>query len=684
MHTWLVSISNHPYLVLAVVFAIAVAEAIAVVGTIAMVPASIVMFFAGALVGAGALDVWPTLALSALGGIVGDGLSYELGRHFHGKVRSWFQAKGQEVRWVRGEQFVERHGGKSLLLARFFAPVRSTVPLLVGTAHMGRLKFYAANVASALVWAPINLIPGIVFGASAALAEAVSTRLAAALILLVVLLYLVVRLARLTTTHGIPAAKRTARYAMLEMARRLPQFGGRIQRVIKLDDPEFPTISAFSLLLIASVWLFGGVLQDVIANDPLMRTDTALYTFLQSLHATPADAVMAGIAALNGRIVGFAMASAVLIWFVLRRSWKTAAWWIILVGIAVVQSPFDWAKSGGALPLDWRPGAPHIPLPDGLAAFNILVYGFLGWVITRRQATSWRGAVAIAIALWIVIGGLADLYFGKTWLSGLLGGWALGLAWFAILGGAYALWHVQDDMHPKSVALVVIGSLAVAGSWAIPAGLQSIVATSVPVSPAITIFKISEWTAAGWQQIPARRMDFGGEEEEPLLLQWPASSRLIEQRLQRSGWQAAPAWSVRSALGWLLPRSRPDELPVLPKYAQGENSQLTFMRPDPDLPESRFVLRLWSSHYAIQGTQGAEPLWYGAVYHETLSWPAHLFTRVSTQNITSAATIVKLLDLQDRPTIRSMRAANRTRDVVLVLPVVSGASNTDMPPHERP
>lgn len=682
MHTWLVSISNHPFLVLAVVFAIAAAEAIAVVGTIAMVPASIVMFFAGALVGAGVLDGWLTIALSALGGIVGDGLSYELGRHFHGKVRSWFQAKGHEVRWVRGEQFVKRHGGKSLLLARFFAPVRSIVPLLVGTAHLGRLRFYSANVVSAVIWAPINLIPGIVFGASAALAEAVSTRLAAALILLVVLLYLVVRLARLTIARGIPAAKHTARHAMLVMARRFPRFGDRVQRVIKLDDPEFPTVSAFALLLIASVWLFGGVLQDVIANDPLMRADTALYTFLQSLHATPADAVMASIAALNGRVVGFAMASAVLVWFVLRRSWKTALWWIILVGIAVVLSPFDWAKSGGALPLDWHPNAPHTPLPDGQAAFNILVYAFLGWAISRRQAISWRTAVAIAIALWIVVGGLADLYLGKTWLSGLLGGWALGLAWFAILGGAYAFWHVRDNMHPKGVALVVIGSLAIAGSWAVPAGLQSIEVSSPPSTVTVTSLKIGEWMDTGWQRLPARRTEISGDEEEPLSLQWPASTGTIEQRLQQIGWQAAPAWSVHSALGWLLPQTQPTQLPMLPKYSRGENSQLTFIRTEPDSPDGRFVLRLWPSHYVVQRTQGAEPLWYGAVYHETLSRPAHLFTLASIQNITSTATIVTLLDLRGRSAIRSITENNRTRDAVLVLTGASGASNTDTPGYE--
>lgn len=167
MHAWLTSISEHPHLVLAVVFAAACAESVAVVGT--LVPAGVIMFVAGALIGAGALNGWLTLGVAALGAVIGDAHSYELGRRFHGEVQSWWQARGHEAAWARGEQFVQQHGGKSIVLARFFAPVQAVVPLVVGAARMGRLRFYPVNIASALAWGPAHIAPGIVFGASAAL-----------------------------------------------------------------------------------------------------------------------------------------------------------------------------------------------------------------------------------------------------------------------------------------------------------------------------------------------------------------------------------------------------------------------------------------------------------------------------------------------------------------------------------
>ena len=65
IHAWLGAIGAHPALVLAIVFVTAGAEAIALVGT--FVPAGAVMFAAGTLIGAGALDGWTTIGVAAAG-----------------------------------------------------------------------------------------------------------------------------------------------------------------------------------------------------------------------------------------------------------------------------------------------------------------------------------------------------------------------------------------------------------------------------------------------------------------------------------------------------------------------------------------------------------------------------------------------------------------------------------------
>ncbi|MCO8649214.1 VTT domain-containing protein, partial [Burkholderia multivorans] len=144
IHAWLAEIGAHPALALAIVFATACAEAIALIGTV--VPAGAVMFAAGALA------PWMTIGVAAVGAIVGDGISYELGRHYRGMIRNGWARFGHAAVYARGEQFVLRHGTKSIVLARFLAPVRAVVPVVVGCATLPRRSFYPVNIVSALVW----------------------------------------------------------------------------------------------------------------------------------------------------------------------------------------------------------------------------------------------------------------------------------------------------------------------------------------------------------------------------------------------------------------------------------------------------------------------------------------------------------------------------------------------------
>ncbi|MCE4547891.1 VTT domain-containing protein [Caballeronia sp. PC1] len=571
IHALLMSFGERPHLVLAVVFAAACTESIAAIGT--FVPAGVVMFAAGALIGAGAVDGWIMIGVATLGAIAGDGLSYELGRRYHTQVGAWSRSHGHEAAWLRGEQFVARHGGKSIVFARFFAPVRAIVPLVVGTARMARAKFYPINVVSALAWAPTHIAPGILFGASASLAEAVSARLAAIFVILALLLWLIVRLVRLMVERGLPMTKRVAARVTRHWARRLPWLGTQLRKIVDLDSPEFPTLAALVLLFIGSVWLFGGVLQDVVANDPLMRADTALYAFLQSLHIAPIDSLMTGLSALNDRSVVYAVSAVVLVWLIWKRSWKSAVWWIAVVGagVAVAVSRVQF-QVHAACRLDSR--YPHTPLPDGRAAFSLLIFAFAGWLLCRQQTLRWRAGVATAVALWIVMGSIADLYLGRAWLSGLLGGWALGLAWLSLFAGTYTSRHVDDDLSPKAMALLITGTLAVAGAGYLSGHTQPVKAGGSPIARLALSLSVGQWLDNGWQLLPARRMEVGGDEEEPLPLQWAASNDAIIGALKQAGWQPAVAWTARSALGWLLSQPQVDQLPVLPKYSAGEPSQL--------------------------------------------------------------------------------------------------------------
>jgi membrane protein DedA with SNARE-associated domain len=123
-------------------------------------PGTAIMIAAGLLVPGGTLDLLPLLAGSILGAVLGDGVSWYLGRRYgHLLENRWpFTRRPELLR--QGEDFFHRFGLASVFLGRFFGPMRATIPLIAGIAKMRALPFWLSNIISALIWAPALLFSG--------------------------------------------------------------------------------------------------------------------------------------------------------------------------------------------------------------------------------------------------------------------------------------------------------------------------------------------------------------------------------------------------------------------------------------------------------------------------------------------------------------------------------------------
>lgn len=157
-------VADRPVAACGFIFAVTLGEALAVVGL--FVPGTPILILVGAMIASGDLPMAPLILAATLGAIVGDGVSYAVGRRFRGSIRtSW-----PFTRWpgllARGETFFVRHGGKSVAIGRFLPAVRAMVPLAAGTLGMTSGRFYVANVLSAAVWAPAHILPGVLLGRS--------------------------------------------------------------------------------------------------------------------------------------------------------------------------------------------------------------------------------------------------------------------------------------------------------------------------------------------------------------------------------------------------------------------------------------------------------------------------------------------------------------------------------------
>ena len=178
--------AQHPGWAIAIVFLIAFGEALLIIGL--FVPSTAVLVGAGMLVGTGHLEFWPVFAATAIGAILGDQLSYWAGRLFGDRLKTLWPLNRYPVLVSRGEDFVRKHGGKSIAIGRFVPGVKAVVPGIVGMFGMGQAYFATINVTSGLFWAAAHVLPGMLFGQVLAMAGELSERLLIVLLVLLVLL----------------------------------------------------------------------------------------------------------------------------------------------------------------------------------------------------------------------------------------------------------------------------------------------------------------------------------------------------------------------------------------------------------------------------------------------------------------------------------------------------------------
>jgi len=597
-------IGAHPHAAGVIVALISFTESLAFIGLI--VPGSTLMIGAGVLVGAGVLEFWSTLAWAVGGAVLGDGVSYWLGRHYRDSLPRLLLRRPELL--ARGKTFFQRHGGKSIVLARFVGPVRPVIPVVAGMLGMAPIRFYAYNVLSALAWAPAHLIPGMAFGASLALAGLVAGRLALLFGVLIVTVWAVIWLVRTSYQWFSPRVTGWAATAATwaQRHRRVAWF------VMDLLDPARPASRAlfvWLVLLIAGSWLFLGVIEDVLTGDPLVYAGQSLYHLLQQLRTPPGDWIMVILTELGDSTVTLPVIVAVLAWLLWRRAWRDAVYWLGAVTFGALAVVILKALLHMPRPVDLYSGVEAYSFPSSHASMNTVIYGFLAVLGTHSLAARWRW-IPYALAA-LLIGGISfsRLYLGAHWLADVTAGVALGVAWIAVLAIARQR-HQPAGATNRGLLPVALLVFLGASGWHVHNSLSSDLeryAVRHPVESMAT----PEWWGEGWRKMPVYRLDLQGEREHPLNVQWGGDPRFLRRYLLSLGWREPPALTLRTALRWLLPNAQLDQLPVLPQLHDGEYESLLLVRSgEPKRHSARqLVLRLWPTPMRLK--PGNVPVWVG-------------------------------------------------------------------------
>ncbi|WKA64711.1 DedA family protein [Pectobacterium aroidearum] len=130
-------------------------------------PGDSLLFVAGALAAlpSNDLNVHTMVFLMIVAAITGDAVNYTIGRLFGEKLFSNPNSKIFRRRYLdKTHAFYERHGGKTIILARFVPIVRTFAPFVAGMGHMSYRHFAAYNVIGALLWVLSFTYAGYLFG----------------------------------------------------------------------------------------------------------------------------------------------------------------------------------------------------------------------------------------------------------------------------------------------------------------------------------------------------------------------------------------------------------------------------------------------------------------------------------------------------------------------------------------
>jgi membrane-associated protein len=155
-------IEQYGTLIYVVLFAIIFCETAFVV--FPFLPGDSLLFIAGTFCAAGAMDPWFLIAILLFASISGNSINYWLGSKIGHRVMAG------NSRWIdkgaleKTHAFYEKHGGKTIVLARFTPIVRTFAPFVAGFSDMSHRNFQIYNVLGAVLWIVSLILAGYYFG----------------------------------------------------------------------------------------------------------------------------------------------------------------------------------------------------------------------------------------------------------------------------------------------------------------------------------------------------------------------------------------------------------------------------------------------------------------------------------------------------------------------------------------
>jgi membrane-associated protein len=129
-------------------------------------PGDSLLFASGAFAAMGAFNIALLLIVFFVAAVIGDTVNYHIGRKIGTSIppNSWLGRVINQDKMKKAEDFFNKHGGKTIIIARFMPFIRTFAPFVAGASRMNYRYFFIYNVVGAVIWVVLCTMLGYLFG----------------------------------------------------------------------------------------------------------------------------------------------------------------------------------------------------------------------------------------------------------------------------------------------------------------------------------------------------------------------------------------------------------------------------------------------------------------------------------------------------------------------------------------
>ncbi|OGT35760.1 MAG: hypothetical protein A3F11_05290 [Gammaproteobacteria bacterium RIFCSPHIGHO2_12_FULL_37_14] len=590
-----------------VTFIISASESVAIIGTI--VPGSITMTAIGALAGAGIIPLWETLFWAMLGAVIGDGISYWMGHYFNDRLRRIWPFSTNPNLLEKGEGFVLKYGVMSVFIGRFVGPVRAIVPLVAGMLGMKPLLFTIANITSAIGWAPIYMLPGILLGA-ASLELPPDIAMHVMLVLLLITLFIllccwfVYKILQLISQQTENMLVRF--WNVLKKSRYF-----RITTImLKHHDPQqhHGQLTLVFYFLLTSIALFALLVDIKYVGASNILVNDVLYHLFRGMRNHTLDSIMLSITFLGQRQVILPVVFVLVVWLFIKKRGRAAVHALAL-GIFAMGG-ISFIKHFMQIQRPW--GLFQTPegfsMPSGHAVLSATIYMGIAFMIASPLPKKRRWLIYFPAAIISFLVGMSRVYLGAHWFTDVLAAWLLSAALLILIILSY---HRQ---YEKPISLVGISTvclltLSLSYSWFYHQHFNQFKINFTQLDWPITEINLKTWWIKD-EAIPEPRVSLFGFPSQNINIQWVGDISKIKNSLLKVGWALPPPRDWISTLHRISDIRSSQYLPLVsPQYLDKQPSLILVKHVG--TAKKLLVLRLWESSRIIK--ESRSPLWVGTI-----------------------------------------------------------------------